>query len=336
MLRKTKIYKIYSIIIKCSIIALAFGFVYYRLFAKGELYAPLNSLEAIFERPDFLILSCTVILLMILNWLLEILKWRFLIKKIEKLKFIKAMIGVLSGVTVSIVTPNRIGEYAGRVFVLEKADRWEAVLITILGSIGQLFTTIIAGIIGFIFYAAEYIPLFDDSVYFSGLLFVALALISILLLFFFRISFLTFIIDKLPGKLNKIKRYAGMFAAYSPKELLIVLLFCFARYLVFATEFFLMLLLFDVNMPYHEALMMISLIYFVMSIIPTIAITELGVRGSIALYFIGMYFEKYFPTNGGNDLFILAASTATWILNIAVPALIGTLFVFRLKFFRTK
>jgi len=71
------------------------------------------------------------------------------------------------------------------------------------------------------------------------------------------------------------------------------------------------------------------LIYLVMAAIPTITLTELGVRGSVSLYFIGLYF-----TNHNNDIAILSATTMVWIINLVIPALIGAVFVFRLKFFR--
>ena len=72
--------------------------------------------------------------------------------------------------------------------------------------------------------------------------------------------------------------------------------------------------------------MMISLTYFVMTAIPTIAITELGVRGSVAVYFIGLL-----TANVSN---IFMASSMLWLINLAVPALIGVVFIFQLRFFR--
>ena len=43
-------------------------------------------------------------------------------------------------INISTFTPNRIGEYGGRVFCLEKGDRVKGVLITIIGSIAQFLT----------------------------------------------------------------------------------------------------------------------------------------------------------------------------------------------------
>ena len=71
-----------------------------------------------------------------------------------------------------------------------------------------------------------------------------------------------------------------------------------------------------------------------MTMIPTIAITELGIRGSVALFLIGIYFGNPLDMPDHINLGIVAASTALWIINLALPALTGTIFVFNLKFFR--
>ena len=125
MNNKTKIYKIYGLIIKTAIILLAFWFIYRRLFIKYNLDNTLRSFEGHFSQPFFIKIILLVFGLMIINWSIETFKWKFLISKIENVNFFKALIAVVSGVTVSIFTPNRIGEYAGRVFILEKADRWK-------------------------------------------------------------------------------------------------------------------------------------------------------------------------------------------------------------------
>ena len=59
--------------------------------------------------------------MMFLNWFLESLKWRFLISKIEKISINRSIRAIFSGITISTFTPNRIGEYGGRVFCLEKS-----------------------------------------------------------------------------------------------------------------------------------------------------------------------------------------------------------------------
>ena len=73
--------------------------------------------------------------------------------------------------------------------------------------------------------------------------------------------------------------------------------------------------------------MMSSLTFLAMSIIPTIALTELGVRGSVAVYFFGFITSMH--------LAVVLASFSLWAINLVIPALIGLLFVYQLKFFRS-
>jgi len=336
MNNKTKIYKIYGLIIKTTIILLAFWFIYRRLFIKYNLDDTLRSFEDHFGQPFFIKIILLVLGLMLVNWSIETFKWKFLISKIENVNFFKAFIAVISGVTVSIFTPNRIGEYAGRVFILEKADRWEGVLITMLGSMSQLLVTVITGSVSFIFFAYEYIDFFSQNpeYYFYGLVLIIVILILFLIMLFYNISFLTRIINKLPGKLKKISHYGNIFSYYNKKDLTIVLLLSFARYLVFSTQFFLLLKFFDIPIPYFQAITLISLIYIVVAILPTFFLTELGVRISASLFFICLYFYKHpLPAVNINDN-IMIATSVLWLVNLAIPALFGAIFIFRLKFFR--
>ena len=84
---------------------------------------------------------------------MEALKWQFLISKIEKISIKRSIRAIFSGITVSAFTPNRVGEYGGRVFCLEKADRIQAVLITVIGSMAQLVTTIVLWLYWLIIFA---------------------------------------------------------------------------------------------------------------------------------------------------------------------------------------
>ena len=144
MISKTKINKIYGLIIKSTIIILAFWFIYRRLFVKENIETTVLSFKNDFHQITFIKSLVFIVFLMLVNWSLETFKWKYLIRKIENVSFIKSFVAVFSGITVSTFTPNRVGEYAGRVFILEKANRWEAVLITILGSLSQLLITTIA------------------------------------------------------------------------------------------------------------------------------------------------------------------------------------------------
>ena len=81
-----------------------------------------------------------------------------------------------------------------------------------------------------------------------------------------------------------------------------------------------------------QCAMVIPLIYLAMAAIPTTALTELGVRGSVSVFLFALLAGAAEP-DANTTFAVLSASTLIWLLNIALPALAGVLVVFRLKFF---
>jgi hypothetical protein len=71
-----------------------------------------------------------------------------------------------------------------------------------------------------------------------------------------------------------------------------------------------------------------------MAVIPTIALTEIGVRGTVSLFIFGLYLSPEDIWSEQVKLGIASASTMLWIFNLALPAILGTLFVYSLRFFR--
>src|SRR5947207_14164574 len=89
-----------------------------------------------------------VVFLMLLNWSIEAMKWRLAIQEIQPLGFLKAFRAVLSGVSFSVNTPNRIGEYLGRVLYVDEGNRLKAVSLAIASSMSQLIITLFFGMMG--------------------------------------------------------------------------------------------------------------------------------------------------------------------------------------------
>jgi hypothetical protein len=275
--------------------------------------------------------------MMLVNWGIESFKWQRLISKIEKIPFIRSYEAVLTGASISFFTPNRIGDFFGRVYILEKASHIEGILITILGSMSQLLVTILCGTIALIFFNPVRfydIPLFTGYLYYS--LIVLIIVMDLLLLFlYFNVSFLSILRERLfRSRLKKLRRFFGVFARFRKKDLGIIIILSFLRYIVFSLQFYILLRIFSVPIPFFDGIILISLIFFVLTVFPTIALTELGVRGAAAIFFFGLYFSKIGITDDSITMGVLSATTFLWFLNIVIPALGGTFFVYRLKFFR--
>ena len=60
-----------------------------------------------------------VIVMVFINWGLEARKWQVLLEPIQKMSFIRAFKSVLGGLALSLNTPNRMGEYGGRILYVK-------------------------------------------------------------------------------------------------------------------------------------------------------------------------------------------------------------------------
>jgi len=336
---KTKVRKTANILIRGTIVVLTFVFIYDQVFHRKNYQEILDYFPTVAEDRDFYFLLSIVLLLIPLNIFLEVWKWKYLIKKLEKVSFWNATKAVLTGYSVSMFLPNRVGEYFGRIYVLKKAGRIQAILVTVLGSMAQLLTTLLFGLISLSLILPGFIDLSENMNrwLYLGILILILIFTVASVFAYLNFSFFTEIVRRISGhKLARINKFTVVFSWYSSKNLAIVLGISVLRYLIFSFQFFLLMHIFLVPIDYFNGIMVISVVYLLMTIIPTIALTELGVRGSVSLFVFGLYFETMNLWNDQLGLGVISASTLLWLINLAFPALLGTVFVYSLRFFRNK
>lgn len=334
---KAKLKKTYNYLLRFVIIVATYSFLYQQIFIKRDLEEVYHFFTKHFDKNSFLWGGLLVFIMMFVNYGIETLKWRYQIKKIEKVPFFRSFQAVLTGISVSAFLPNRVGDYFGRVFILEKANHIEGILITIVGSISQFVVTVFFGSLGLLLFLPEFI---DTSEYLSGYFdhaIITILIISnfLLLLFYFNISIVSGFLQKFTRKSwGDLRRHLLAFSYFNQRELFVILLISASRFLVFTTQFYLLLKLFSISIPYYYGFVLISVIFLLITAIPTIALSEIGVRGSVSIFIIGSYLTKYSMNGPEADLAILSAASILWLINIVLPAIAGTVFVFRLKFFR--
>jgi len=281
-------------------------------------------------------ISVLLFVMMIINWGLEAFKWKLLIEQAEEVSYRRAYQAVLGGLAVSVFTPNRAGEFIGRVFILKKTEPLKAILLTLIGSFSQLLVTVVLGTVAYLFFAPEYLPtLMYDSTWIVTGFSVTLATASLFMIIaYFNISVLHRISILIPASYSeKIKNGINAIAA-CPRHLLIkAVLLSTLRYFVFSAQFYLAIRMTGLPFTAGQCMMVIPVIFLALAAIPTVALTELGVRGSVSIFLFSLL-----AGNNGLDasasLAVVTASTLIWILNIAVPSFAGVLVIFRLKFFR--
>lgn len=275
----------------------------------------------------------TAVLFMIfLNWGIEARKWQLLVKMIQPLSLYMALKGVLSGIALTINTPNRIGEFGGRILFVNEGNRLRAISLSIAGSLSQLIITFIMGAIGLSYLlnnaqaGTQYIM--GLSLYWIKFLLtftiVASCITSIIYL---RLSLILFIIDKIPI-LAKYRYFVEVLGQFRFQRLLRLLSLSFFRYLTFVIQYIILLSVFSVDVTFAQSFWSISVLYLVLAIVPSIAIAELGIRGKFSVALLSLY--------SSNVIGIMGSTFGIWFLNLFIPAITGSIFILSNKFFKDK
>ena len=269
-----------------------------------------------------------VFVLMFVNWSLEALKWKISVQSVQPVGFFRSLKAIFSGVSFSVTTPNRIGEYLGRVLYMNDGNRLRVISLTILGSLSQLIVTIFFGLLGLLILQSDI-----DKLNLSGWLQwiknmgIVGGIIGFIFLtvFYFRIGWLVKWIDKIPA----IKKYIWLINELEKTDttlLMRLLSISLLRYFVFATQYFLLFRFFGVEVNWWQGFWGIAIVFFIMAIIPSIELFE--VVGKIYVT------QEIFAIFTANTLAIGFVTTTIWFINLVVPAAIGSLLILGIKFFK--
>jgi hypothetical protein len=274
-----------------------------------------------------------VLLLMLVNWGVEARKWQVLVMGLEDIGWWKAFKATVAGVAFAMNTPNRIGEYGGRVLYLQEGNRIRGVSLTLVGSISQLLVTLIAGCGGLIFLlntsgSATAITEAGQHGLWIKIILNIIAVVAVLgLIVYFRLSWLIKLIDKIPA-FYKLVTHIEILEELSFGILLRVLSLSFLRYCVFVVQYILMIQLMQVEVTVWQAFWLVSVVFLILAVVPTIALAEIGIRGKVGLKLFGLF--------SMNNLGIITASVGIWFINLVIPSLLGSILIFRIKIFKNK
>ncbi len=324
-----------KIIFKYIIVPLLAAWLFYSLYQQIKSQPNLHeSLDLIKEAPfgtqawKFWI----VIILVFVNWGLEAKKWKLLITPVQRMSFFTAYKSVLSGVTLSLNTPNRIGEYGGRILYIKEGNRMKAVSLSIAGSISQLIITLLmgcGGLVYLLFFQNEHAgPVMGLSVFWiEFFLFISASVTGILILFFFRLSWLIKLIEMIPAA-EKFVQYINVLEEFNPKLLLRLLSLSFFRYLVFVIQYVLLLQVLHVEILWIDGFWIITILFLVLAIVPSFAIADLGIRGKFSTELLSIY--------SMNTVGIIGTTFGIWFINLFIPALLGSILILSIKIFKDK
>ncbi len=312
--------KIAVILLKILILIFTFGYIYNALSTDEALFK-FTKLSELISTKGFDFSIFLILLFAIANQIVEAIKWQFATRSIEKVSLSRALASVFSGISIGIFTPNNIGDYGGKILYLKDHNRGSGIVVNFITSISQLVITLSVGLLAFLFYFSKYIT--SQTVVLNILTYTVVVFICLLIHLFVNINRLSSYADKIK-LLSKFKKYILVFDLFHSKQIAVILMFALIRYLIFSTQYLLIIKYVDPSLSISNIVMMTSLIFLTQSILPSFAISEIMIRGSVAAF----YFEHL-----SNDVLpIVASAFSIWILNVILPAIIGLYFVLKINF----
>jgi hypothetical protein len=308
------IHKILNIV-KLILVAVTFGFLYYKLVHAYHLNQLVHTFDFQLKNSDVNILLVAFVLAAV-NIMLESSKWRLLVNRFESVSFKQAIKAVCAGMTLSIITPNQIGDFAGRVLYIRKMGKLNGALVTVIGHTAQVLITVAFGLMSYIWFAGEQNIIRAEQItlyYIALLILVALSIYAYL-----NLKQLQPWIQK-----SRFKRYLEVFYGYSRGELLEILIMAFLRWTVVNIEFILLVHFFDIDVSTREVFACVNATLLVQTLVPSFILLDLGIRGASALWFFGAF------TNQPDSVLLMTYSI--WVINIFAPGMLGLYYLLRWK-----
>lgn len=272
------------------------------------------------------------IVLVFFNWGIESIKWCLLVNQVQQFSFARAVKSVLAGCAVTLLTPNRVGEFGGRILYVKAEHRLKAISLSLVGSVSQLLVTMLMGSLGLL-YIKYFFPYNNRLLAFlpellsDAILYLTIGASLLLLLFYLRLRWLVIILDQLPS-LKKVVNHIRVLDEFSFKQLLQILFLSLVRYIVFVLQYVLLLHVMQVEVAGWLCFCLLTVFYMVMTIIPSLGFVELPVRVTTAWVIFKMYTS--------NELGIGVASMGIWLINVVLPAVVGSLLLLNIKIIKEK
>lgn len=311
-------------LLHASIKVVIFGLLLYALYVQVFATDSLDTLRQAFllelKDPEWWYAGLAVALVPV-NWLLETFKWQVLLRPEVRLPLGKALKAVLGGVTVSLFMPNRTGEYAGRLLLTDATHNWRVVLATLIGSLAQIVVLTGLGISGAGFFV-WYVTTWELPGAVEVWVVLTMGWLGLVWLYFHTRS-VVYVLRRLPFG-NWLDRYLShllIHGSCTQFQLVSALSLAFLRYFVYAGQYLLLLGFFGINPGFWQGASGIATVFLLQTGIPLPPFGALLARSEIALL-VWSAFEA-------NEISILSATNALFIINLTLPALCGAFFIFR-------
>jgi hypothetical protein len=249
------------------------------------------------------------VLLMPVNWGLETIKWKMLLK--SDAPYSELLRSIIAGITVGFVTPGRSGEFVGRILFLNEENKSKVFYLSSIGGMAQTAASLIIGV--------PFIAIWRSDPFLTGIV----TGVGVVYLFaYFRFDLL----NRLILSNSFLRRYnLVIFQEELPETgtQVYVLLLSLLRFISYLLQYVLLFAFFGLGSNYLALLVHGAVFLLAQTFSPLMPLLDVSYRGATALYVF-----KDFSTN---NLAILSSVMVVWLINLVIPALMGYLFIFRKK-----
>jgi len=298
--------KIYTLIAKIAISIGLIVFLIYKLDFSGIVAAARNA--------DYSLIAFSF-LLMFINISLQYIKWKISAEQVmcglEKKQILLSLFYGLSG---GAFTPARLGEYWGRRLAIKNKTLIQVTTATLLDKLFPMVIVILSGVSGIAWLSfiqgkfASYIP-----VIITGL--------SVILVFVItgtahKISIIIPLLKKIPfikKQDDVLQSINNLDRKFSAKMVVVSVLFVFC----YIFQFALLFAAFSHDFLIGRYILAGIMVMFSKTLLGAVSISEFGVREGASVYFLGLL--------GGSPEIAFNASVFIFLINVAIPSLVGML-----------
>jgi len=303
--------------------------IYTRVKTQPDLSEKINLLKTAFSKQN----AWEIILLLLLlctNWGIEARKWQLMMRPVERVNFLTSTKAILSGLALSLFLPNGFGEYPGRALYMKEGNRLRSVALNMAGSMAQLIVTLVTGVISLLYLKAyvwnKTVEMQGFSIlWLNGIISMIILGTALLILTYFRLSWLTNLAEKIPF-VNRYKYFIEGLETFHWKELTRILNLSCIRFVVFVVQYIIVLHMLDVKINIIDAICTTCVLFLLLAILPTIPFADVGIRGEAGRQLFGLLTPDAFGT--------IVTIAVIWFVNLIIPSAVGSLFLLSIKLFK--
>ena len=293
----------FTTIIKVILLIISLVFLYYSTKSIN-----FNNMIKLSSRQFNLPIFLTLMVFSLVNWLIEITKWHYLIKKIQRQSFKKSSLQVLKSFYFACFTPARLGEYGAKSYFFKKKLRKKIWSFNLIHHSSQMLVTILMASIGVLIIDKPIIGQFlkTDKLNIKFLL-----ILSVIVGIFLIKK--TQVVKKFQNQINKNLTLTFQLLGLS-----------LLKYFVFTHQFYILILIFSKHPTnYLSTLSLIAVFYGLSSILPLFQWFEPVIKSSL---FIGLSLLLKTNLNSFECLLII---NLMWSLNTLIPFIIGAILLIK-------